>query len=470
MAKDSAFVCQSCGANYPKWAGRCGGCGGWNTLVEERIPKGVRGAAAGRANLAVSGTGGRIVRLDEALTQEAPRVPCGMPEVDRVLGGGFVEGSVVLLGGEPGVGKSTLLLQVVATLATRARTGSAKGGVLYVSGEESAAQVAGRAKRLGVRDGDALHLLASGVLEDVEAAIAQTDASVIAIDSVQTMRAGDLESAAGSVGQLREVTSRLVTLAKQQGRTVVLVGHVTKDGSLAGPKVLEHLVDVVVAFEGSRSGGPRILRAVKNRFGPAGEIAVLEMTRDGLQEVADPSSLFLAERPKDVPGSVVAASADGIRPMLVEVQALVTPSAMPSPRRVATGVDATRLAILVAVLGQRAGLSVRDRDVFVSVAGGASVDEPAVDLAVACAIASSVVELSLPADLVVFGEIGLAGEVRAVPRCTPRLEEALKLGFKRALVPRANVERGEVPPGVQAHGVAHAREIGAWIERKREGR
>jgi DNA repair protein RadA/Sms len=369
-------------------------------------------------------------------------VPCGMPEVDRVLGGGFVEGSVVLLGGEPGVGKSTLLLQVVATLATRARTGSAKGGVLYVSGEESAAQVAGRAKRLGVRDGDALHLLASGVLEDVEAAIAQTDASVIAIDSVQTMRAGDLESAAGSVGQLREVTSRLVTLAKQQGRTVVLVGHVTKDGSLAGPKVLEHLVDVVVAFEGSRSGGPRILRAVKNRFGPAGEIAVLEMTRDGLQEVADPSSLFLAERPKDVPGSVVAASADGIRPMLVEVQALVTPSAMPSPRRVATGVDATRLAILVAVLGQRAGLSVRDRDVFVSVAGGASVDEPAVDLAVACAIASSVVELSLPADLVVFGEIGLAGEVRAVPRCTPRLEEALKLGFKRALVPRANVERG----------------------------
>jgi DNA repair protein RadA/Sms len=355
VAKDSAFVCQSCGANYPKWAGRCGGCGGWNTLVEERIPKGARSAAGGRGNLAVSGTGGRIVRLDEALTQEAPRVPCGMPEVDRVLGGGFVEGSVVLLGGEPGVGKSTLLLQVVATLATRARTGSAKGGVLYVSGEESAAQVAGRAKRLGVRDGDALHLLASGVLEDVEAAIAQTDASVIAIDSVQTMRAGDLESAAGSVGQLREVTSRLVTLAKQQGRTVVLVGHVTKDGSLAGPKVLEHLVDVVVAFEGSRSGGPRILRAVKNRFGPAGEIAVLEMTRDGLQEVADPSSLFLAERPKDVPGSVVAASADGIRPMLVEVQALVTPSAMPSPRRVATGVDATRLAILVGGAGTTRG-------------------------------------------------------------------------------------------------------------------
>ena len=315
-------------------------------------------------------------------------------------------------------------------------------------------------------DQDALRLIASGDLDDVMAAIAQHDPGVVAIDSVQTMRASDLESAAGSVAQLREVTSRLVTIAKQQGRAMILVGHVTKDGSLAGPKVLEHLVDVVLSFDGQRSGGPRILRTVKNRFGASGELAVMEMTREGLREVADPSSLFLAERPKDVPGSVVVASADGVRPLLLEVQALVTPSAMPSPRRVATGVDATRLAILTAVLGQRAGLGVRDRDVFVSVAGGASVDEPAVDLAIACAIASSVVELSLPADMVVFGEIGLAGEVRAVPRCTPRLEEAAKLGFRRALIPKANVERGEVPPGIKAHGVAHAREVAVWIERK----
>ncbi|MBL8604286.1 MAG: DNA repair protein RadA [Myxococcales bacterium] len=469
MAKESEFVCQACGATSAKWVGRCPGCGGWNTLVEERVPKGSRARARGA--MSVSATGSKVVRLEEAVAQEAPRVPCGMREVDRVLGGGLVEGSVVLLGGEPGVGKSTLLLQMVAQLVTQPEASPRmRGGVLYVSGEESAAQVAGRARRLGVREGDQLRLLASGDLDDVERAIAEINPSVVAIDSVQTLRASELESAAGSVSQLREVTSRLVTLAKQEARTMVLVGHVTKDGSLAGPKVLEHLVDVVVAFDGTRSGGPRLLRSIKNRFGAAGELAVMEMTRDGLQEVEDPSKLFLAERPKDVPGSVVLASADGPRPLLLEVQALVTPSAMPSPRRVATGVDATRLSILTAVLSQRANLSIRDRDVFVSLAGGASVDEPAADLGVACAIASSVVELSLPMDLVVFGEIGLAGEVRAVPRCTPRLEEAVKQGFKRAIVPRANVERGEVPPGMVAHGVAHAREVAAWIERKRDAR
>ena len=456
--KDTTFVCQGCGANFSKWVGQCRGCNAWNSLVEERAPRGAKGK-----NIAVSRTGSKAVALSEAMLDEAPRTPTGMPEVDRVLGGGLVEGSVVLVGGEPGVGKSTLMLQLVAQL-TRGRRH--RGGVLYASGEESAAQIAGRAKRLGVTETDALRLVASGELEDIEQAIAQHDPAVIAVDSVQTMRVSDLESAAGSVSQLREVTSRLVTLAKQQGRTVILIGHVTKDGSLAGPKVLEHLVDVVLSFDGQRSGGPRILRTVKNRFGASGELAVLEMSRDGLREVADPSALFLAERPKDVPGSVVVASADGARPLLLEVQALVTPSAMPSPRRVATGVDPTRLAILAAVLGQRAGLSVRDRDVFVSVAGGASIEEPAVDLAVACAIASSVVELSLPADMVVFGEIGLAGEVRAVPRATPRLEEAVKLGFKRALIPKANVDRGEVPPGIRAHGVAHAREVAAWIERK----
>lgn len=416
----------------------------------------------------MSATGNRVVTLADALDDEAqaPRTSVGMPEVDRVLGGGLVTGSVVLVGGEPGVGKSTLLLQVVATLAQK---DPGRGGVLYVSGEESAAQVAGRARRLGVKEADALRLLATGELDEVEAAIAKSDPAVIAIDSVQTMRASDLESAAGSVSQLREVTARLVTIAKQQARTIVLIGHVTKDGTLAGPKVLEHLVDVVLAFDGQRSGGPRILRTVKNRFGAAGELAVMEMSRDGLREVPDPSSLFLSERPKDVPGSVVVSSADGARPLLLEVQALVTPSAAPNPRRVATGIDATRLSILSAVLAQRAGLSLRDRDVFVSVAGGASIEEPAADLAIACAIASSVVELALPPDMVVFGEIGLAGEVRAVPRCTPRLEEAAKLGFRRALIPRANVERGEAPAGLSVHGVAHTREVAAWIERKASG-
>ncbi len=456
--KGSRYVCQSCGAVFSRHQGRCSQCNEWNSLVEEAAPR----ASKTKGAIAVSRTGGAPVALSEALADEAPRTPTGMPEVDRVLGGGLVEGSVVLLGGEPGVGKSTLLLQLVARLTESA----GRGGVLYASGEESAAQVAGRARRLGVQEAASLRLVASGELDDVEAAVARCDPAVIAVDSVQTLRAAELESAAGSVGQLREVTARLVTLAKQQGRTVLLVGHVTKDGSLAGPKVLEHLVDVVLSFDGQRSGGPRILRTVKNRFGASGELAVMEMTREGLREVSDPSALFLAERPKDVPGSVVVSSADGARPLLLEVQALVTPSAMPSPRRVATGIDATRLAILTAVLGQRAGLAVRDRDVFVSVAGGASIDEPASDLAVACAIASSVVELSLPPDMVVFGEVGLAGEVRAVPRCTPRLEEAAKLGFKRALVPKANVERGEVPPGIRAHGVAHAREVAAWIERK----
>jgi DNA repair protein RadA/Sms len=462
--KGSRYVCQACGAVYAQSQGKCRQCNAWNSIVEEATPS---RTARARGNIAVSATGSKAIALTEALADEAPRAATGMSEVDRVLGGGLVEGSVVLVGGEPGVGKSTLLLQVVASLA---HTPQRRGGLLYASGEESAAQVAARARRLGVGEHDALLLLASGELEDVEAAVARHDPSIIAVDSVQTLRAADLESAAGSVGQLREVTSRLVTLAKQQGRTVILVGHVTKDGSLAGPKVLEHLVDVVLSFDGQRSGGPRILRTVKNRFGASGELAVMEMTRDGLREVSDPSSLFLAERPKDVPGSAVVASADGARPLLLEVQCLVTPSAMPSPRRVATGIDPTRLSILAAVLGQRAGIAVRDRDVFVSVAGGASIDEPAADLAVVCALASSVAELSLPADLVVFGEVGLAGEVRAVPRCTPRLEEAAKLGFKRALIPKANLDRGEVPTGVKAHGVAHAREVAVWIERRaREG-
>lgn len=463
--KDTQYVCQLCAAQAPRWVGKCPGCGEWNTLVEEKMPKGkARDRARGNIQVADGRSIGTALSLNDAMRDEAKRIGTGMKEIDRVLGGGLVEGSVVLLGGAPGVGKSTLLLQLVGALAERV-------GVLYATGEESAAQVAGRAKRLGVADAAAVKLLASGEIEDIESAVRKTGPKVIAVDSVQTMRVGDLESAAGSVSQLREVTARLVTMAKQEGRAVLLVGHVTKDGSLAGPKVLEHLVDVVLSFDGERSGGPRLVRTLKNRFGAAGELAVLEMSRDGLREVPDPSALFLAERPKDVPGSAVLSSADGIRPLLLEVQALVTPcGGAPSPRRVATGIDATKLSILAAVLTQRGGLPLRDHDIFVSLAGGASVDEPAADLGVACAIASSLVDLALPADLVVFGEIGLAGEIRAVTRCTARLEEAVKLGFKRALIPRANVERGEVPNGVSAHGVAHVRDVVQWIGRKAEGR
>lgn len=440
--------------------GQCPHCKAWNTLVEERVAhRGSKGPSSGRSRGLRVGDS-QAVALSDAMRDETVRLGTGMGEIDRVLGGGLVTGSVVLLGGEPGAGKSTLVTQLCTQL-------SQHGTVLYVSGEESASQIASRARRLGLSDTAPVRLLATGEVDDVEAAVRKHDPKVIAIDSVQTLRVGELESAAGSVSQLREVAARLVTMAKQENRAVLLIGHVTKDGTIAGPKVLEHLVDVVLSFDGERSGGPRVIRALKNRFGSTGELAVLEMTREGLREVPDPSALFLAERPKDVPGSVVLASADGARPLLLEVQALVTPTAMPSPRRVATGWDPTRLAILSAVLAQRAPLPLREHDVFVALAGGASVEEPAADLAVACAIASSVVDLALPADLVVFGEVGLAGEIRAVPRVTARLEEAAKLGFKRALIPKANVERGEVPPGVKAIGVGHVREIAAWIERKK---
>lgn len=465
MVKSTVWFCNECGGESAKWSGQCPHCKAWNTLVEEKVAhRGAGGSKARvRGNSLRIGEGHGAVALTDAMKDESVRLTTGMGEIDRVLGGGLVEGSVVLIGGEPGAGKSTLVTQLSTQL-------SSHGTVLYVSGEESTAQIAARAKRLGVTDDAPVRLLASGDVSDLEQAVRKHSPRVVVVDSVQTLRVDELESAAGSVTQLREVTARLVTMAKQEGRAVLLIGHVTKDGTIAGPKVLEHLVDVVLSFDGDRSGGPRVVRALKNRFGATGELAVLEMTKDGLREVPDPSALFLAERPKDVPGSVVLASADGARPLLLEVQALVTPSAMPSPRRVATGIDPTRLSILCAVLAQRAPLPLREHDVFVAMAGGAAVDEPAADLGIACSIASSVVEVALPSDLVVFGEVGLAGEIRAVPRATVRIEEAMKLGFKRALVPRANVERGEIPAGIRAVGVGHVREIAAWIERKAEGR
>jgi DNA repair protein RadA/Sms len=358
-----------------------------------------------------------------------------MSEVDRVLGGGVVAGGVTLVGGDPGIGKSTLLMQLLGALAGR--------GVpsLYVTGEESAAQVALRARRLDLPEVADVAVLATTELEDVEDALAEARPRVAVIDSIQTLRAGDLESAAGTVGQLREVTARLIDHAKGTGTALFLIGHVTKDGAIAGPKLLEHLVDTVLAFEGDRTHTFRLLRSTKNRFGPAQEVAVFEMLRDGLREVPDPSASFLAERPRGAAGSLVVPTAEGSRPLLVEVQALVAPAVYGAARRVCTGLEAGRLAILLAVLERKADVHVLDRDVFASVAGGVHVEEPALDVALALAVASSLRERAVASDLVVFGEVGLAGEVRAVPRAAARLAESRKLGFRRAIVPGGNAER-----------------------------
>jgi DNA repair protein RadA/Sms len=426
MAKQvTQFTCQACGALFPKWVGRCTTCGAWNTLVEEVVPAKRTGAAPARSTAALP-----VRDIDADL---AARIPTGIGELDRVLGGGAVLGGVVLLGGDPGVGKSTLLMQALAGLA-------AKGcRALYVSGEESAGQTAARARRLGTT-ADQLLVLAENDLDAIERVIAEVKPTALAVDSVQTVRAPSLDSAAGTVSQLREVAARMVDRAKRDRIATFLIGHVTKDGMLAGPKVLEHLVDTVLAFEGERVHSFRTLRTQKNRFGSATEVGVFEMTGAGMREVPNPSALFLAERPRGVAGSAICATSEGERSMLVEVQALVGAFTAGSARRVANGVDTGRLAMILAVLERKAGLAIGQADVFVNVAGGVRVDEPAIDLAVALALASSFKEQVVPQDLVAFGEIGLAGEVRGVTRAPARLAEAAAMGFRRALVP-ASVER-----------------------------
>jgi DNA repair protein RadA/Sms len=427
MAKtQSQFVCQTCGAAFPRWMGRCSSCSGWNTLVEEVVTRGgaSRGAPPGALHAGVASAARPIRSID---ADHAARVPSGIGELDRVLGGGAVLGGVTLLGGDPGVGKSTLLMQALAGFA---RQGAR---ALYVSGEESAGQTAARARRLGA-DPEDLLVLAEGDLDLIERAVDEVKPVALVLDSVQTVRAPGLESAAGTVSQLREVAARLVDRSKRARMTTFLVGHVTKDGSLAGPKVLEHLVDTVLAFEGERGQSFRTLRAQKNRFGSATEVGVFEMTSAGMQEVKNPSALFLAERPKNTSGSVIASTCEGSRPMLVEVQALATPAAG-AGRRTCRGVDAQRLAMILAVLERKAGLRLATADVFVNVAGGVHVDEPAVDLPVALAVASSFLDRAAPWDLVAFGELGLAGEVRSVARTPERLCEADTMGFRRILAP-----------------------------------
>ncbi|HSE95793.1 MAG TPA: DNA repair protein RadA [Methylomirabilota bacterium] len=436
MKPSAVYRCQACGFQAGKWYGRCPDCGEFNTVVEERPATTRPGSGGFGSRLRAAGTPGTSpVRLAEVSPGGAERIKTGMAELDRVLGGGVVAGSLVLIGGDPGIGKSTLLLQ-----ASRALAG-AGGPVLYVSGEESAAQVKLRADRLGLAAPD-LYLLAETALEVVEAQVARVGPRALIVDSIQTVYLSDLESAPGSVSQVRECGGRLMALAKGRGIAVFLVGHVTKEGALAGPRVLEHLVDTVLYFEGERHATYRVLRAVKNRFGSTNEIGVFEMTDRGLVEVANPSALFLAERPRGVPGSVIVAALEGTRPLLLELQALVTPAHFGTPRRTVLGADYNRVCLLLAILEKRAGFPLQTQDVFVNVAGGARCQEPAADLGIALAAASSYAERPLPPDVIVLGEVGLTGEVRAIGGLEPRLREAAALGFGTALVPRSGLVAG----------------------------
>ncbi len=436
------FACQACGFESSKWLGRCPDCGEWNSFMEERPapePPG-RGRQA-----ALPIEGGRPKAYESVDGAEEARSSTGIGEFDRVLGGGLVPGSLVLIGGEPGIGKSTLLLQVAHLL------GRTHGTVLYVSGEESDRQVKLRGERLGITGGG-LFLMAETSLERVLDEVEALKPRALVVDSVQTVYSAKFPSAPGSISQVREVATQLLFLAKGRGITTFLIGHVTKDGSLAGPKSLEHIVDTVLYFEGEKRQHHRIVRAVKNRFGAVSEMGVFEMTGGGLQPVANPSALFLAERKEGSPGSAVVATMEGSRPMMVEVQALVSPTSFGTPRRMSLGIDPNRTSLLLAVLEKRVGLELLGDDVFVSVAGGLEVDEPAADLGVAAAVASSFRNRPLPAHTALFGEVGLGGEVRGAGQAALRLREAAQMGFTRCLLPARNIPP-DAPPGILPVGV-----------------
>jgi len=425
MAKlKTVYTCTECGATSPKWQGQCPGCNDWNTLVETVAEK-----AATNSRFESLAPTARLQNLSEIEAREAERIPTGIGEFDRALGGGLVAGGVVLIGGDPGIGKSTLLLQALAHLSTEHK-------VLYVSGEESGEQVALRARRLGL-ESRCLPLMAEINLERILATLQAEKPVVAVIDSIQTLWSDQLSSAPGSVAQVRECAAQLTRLAKQLGITVILVGHVTKEGALAGPRVLEHIVDTVLYFEGDTHSSFRLVRAFKNRFGAVNELGVFAMTETGLKGVSNPSALFLSQHAQDVPGSCVMVTQEGTRPLLVEIQALVD-TAHGNPRRLTVGLDAQRLAMLLAVLHRHAGIVCFDQDVFVNAVGGVKITEPAADLAVLLSIASSLKNKPLPSKLIVFGEVGLAGEIRPAPRGQERLKEAAKLGFTRALIPEAN--------------------------------
>jgi len=456
MAKSTTrYVCQSCGASFSRWMGKCEACNAWNSIVEEaareEMPKGLsRG----------KGKSIEFVALD-GQAPDAMRRPTGNAEFDRVTGGGLVRGSAILIGGDPGIGKSTLLLQIVTAVAGGAKPLRSA----YISGEEAVEQVQLRAKRLG-QQSHAVQIAAATNVRDIIASLDRSDPpDLVVIDSIQTMYLDNLDSAPGTVAQVRSASAELIRLAKQRGFVLMLVGHVTKDGQIAGPRVLEHMVDTVLYFEGERGHHFRLLRAVKNRFGPANEIGVFEMTEAGLQEVPNPSALFLAERRGSVSGTTVFAGIEGTRPVLVEIQALVSPSPLATPRRAVVGWDSSRLAMLLAVLETRCELAFAGNEVYLNVAGGLRIGEPAADLAVALALISALTDRPVPEDVAAFGEIGLSGEVRMVSQPELRQREAGKLGFRRVLMPRrrdAKKERSAVS-GIEVLEIGHLQDVLDWL-------
>lgn len=449
MAKTSLrYVCQACGMVHPKWAGQCEGCSEWNTLVEERLEQAPRAMKPGGKAQPVT-----FHRLDDQLAPLARRCS-NISELDRVLGGGLVPGSAILIGGDPGIGKSTLLLQLAAAVDAQ------HAPVAYISGEESVAQLQLRANRLGLKQGQ-LELATANAVRDILASIDRPDGpELVIIDSIQTMFVDSVESAPGSVSQVRAASNELIKYAKRRGATLILVGHVTKEGQIAGPRVMEHMVDTVLYFEGDRGHPYRILRSVKNRFGATDEIGVFHMEEAGLMPVANPSSLFLNPRGKNISGSAVFAGMEGSRPLLVEIQALVAPSPLATPRRAVVGWDTARLAMILAVLEARAGLRFSDREVYLNVAGGLKISEPAADLAVAAALVSALTDCPVDNKRIFFGEIGLSGEIRPASRTELRLKEAEKLGFERALTA---AEVSAKSQGVQVETLAQVQDLVAFI-------
>jgi DNA repair protein RadA/Sms len=445
VKQKTVFACQECGAQSAKWLGRCPECSAWNSFVEERqLPAPAAAATAEKRYALASAAGPQLYA--EIDTVVAERLSTGVDEFNRVLGGGVVPGSLVLIGGEPGIGKSTLLLQAAAHFAT------SYGAVLYCSGEESEHQIKSRGERLGVPHAP-LYILAETCLERILEEVARLRPSFVIVDSIQTVFSLKFQSAPGSIGQVRESATQLLFAAKGQNIPTFLVGHVTKDGTLAGPKALEHIVDTVLYFEGEKHHAHRIVRAVKNRFGAVSELGVFEMTGTGLRAVPNPSQLFLAERAANAPGSAVLCCIEGSRPLLVEVQALVSTSSYGNARRMTSGLDQNRLSLLLAVLEKRAGLNLLGEDVFVNVAGGIAIDEPAADLAIVSAVASSIRNRPIRPGTAVFGEVGLAGEVRATSQASLRAREAAQMGFTRCIVPDGNLAASDAPPGCEIVGV-----------------
>ncbi|WP_110925977.1 DNA repair protein RadA [Bacillus massiliglaciei] len=451
--KKTKFMCQSCGYESAKWMGKCPGCGEWNKMVEETEI--VKPARRGGAFTHSDGIGGaerqKAAPITTIQTEREPRITTDLAELNRALGGGIVQGSLVLIGGDPGIGKSTLLLQVSSQLARKGKK------VLYISGEESVKQTKLRADRLGVTS-ENLYVFSETDMDYIQHAIQEVNPDLVIIDSIQTVYQSEVTSAPGSVSQVRECTATLMRIAKSNGIAIFIVGHVTKEGNIAGPRLLEHMVDTVLYFEGERHHTYRIIRAVKNRFGSTNEMGIFEMKENGLEEVANPSEIFLEERSEGTSGSTVVASMEGTRPVLVEVQALVSPTSFGNPRRMATGLDHNRVSLLMAVLEKRVGMLLQNQDAYLKVAGGVKLDEPAIDLAVAVSIASSFRDKSTKASDCLIGEVGLTGEVRRVSRVEQRVQEAAKLGFERVILPANNIGGWTVPKGIEVVGVSSVSE------------